>query len=89
MRMGQYEQYTQPCAAFDQRAYRTGVGQTLDQVTLPMAGKLPVLDLGRAHMNAQELANLPAQVFPLARGQRFARAMRKQAINSRLSSPRG
>ena len=48
--------------ALHQRAYRRGVGLTLDQVALPMPRHQPVFDLWRAHVNADHLRNLAAPI---------------------------
>ncbi|VQG03386.1 Uncharacterised protein [Streptococcus pneumoniae] len=48
--------------ALHQRAYRRGVGLTLDQVALPMPRHQPVFDLWRAHMNADHFRDLAAPI---------------------------
>ena len=48
--------------ALHQRAYRRGVGLTLDQVALPMPRHQPVFDLWRANMNADHLRDLAAPI---------------------------
>jgi len=64
--VGQLHQHQKTVAALDQGAHRTGVAFSLDQVSFPMAGELPVLDLGRAQVDAEHAADLPAAVLALA-----------------------
>ena len=54
-----------------------------------MAGQLAILDLGRAHMDAQQILISPRRPLSLERGQRLAWAMRRQDTSSFLSSPLG
>ena len=44
-----------PTGALHQGAHRAGVRSTLDQVTLPVPGQLPVFNLGRTHMDAHHV----------------------------------
>ena len=64
--MGQLHQHQQPAGALDQRAHGTGVGGTFDQVALPVAGELAILDLWRSDMNAEHVWNLASPVLALA-----------------------
>ena len=62
--MGQLDQHQQTCAALDQGADCAGIARTFDQVTLPVARKLPALNLKWAHVDAQQVSNLAAPVPP-------------------------
>jgi len=62
----QLDQHGQSAGALDQGANGTGVALALDEVNLPVAGELPVLNLGRAHMDAQDARNVATPVLPLA-----------------------
>ena len=58
----QLDQHEQSAGAFYQGANGTGIALALDEVTFPVAGKLPVLDLWRAHMDAEPVRNLALTV---------------------------
>lgn len=45
-------QHHQARGALDQRANGAGIAFALDEVAIPVAGQLAILDLGRAHMDA-------------------------------------
>jgi hypothetical protein len=60
--MGQLGQHQQPAAALHQRAHGAEVAGTLDQVSLPVTRKLTLVDLWRAHMDAQQIGNLASAV---------------------------
>lgn len=58
-----------------QRTHGAGVAFTLDEIALPVTGELPILDLRRAHMDAEHVRDLPAPVLPLAARQAFVVGM--------------
>ncbi len=64
--MRRLDQHEQSAGAHDQSAHRTGIALALDEVAFPMAGKLSVLDLSRAHMDAEHVRNLPTPVLAFA-----------------------
>ena len=77
---------------FDKREQSTG---TLDQsahgigVALPVAGKLPVLNLWRGQMDAEHVRNLAAPVLAVIAWRNLLRALRKWAISSLRNSSTG
>lgn len=62
----QLVQHEQSTGAFNQGAHGAGVTFAFDEVSLLVAWKLAVLDLGRAHMDAQHVGDLAAPVLALA-----------------------
>lgn len=64
--MRQLDEHEQSAGTLDQSAQGTGVALVFDEVSLPVAGKLPVLDLWRAHMDADHVRNLAAPVLAFA-----------------------
>ena len=60
--MGQFDQHQQPAAALHQRTHCAEIGRAFDQVSLPVTGKLALVDLRRAHMDAQQIGNLASAV---------------------------
>jgi len=67
-RIGQLDQHHQARAAFDQHAHGRTVACPLDEIALPVPGEGPVVGLGWAHMDAQQIGHLaPAILTPAAR----------------------
>lgn len=68
--MGQLDQYQQTRAALDQGADCAGIARTLElpapliRSPLPVARKLPALNLRWTHVDAQQASNLAAPVLP-------------------------
>ena len=79
--MWQLDEPEQSASTLDQSAHGTGVALVFDEVSLPVAGKLPALDLWRAHMDADSgiWARLSRHFL---RGVRLLRAWRKLATSS-------
>jgi hypothetical protein len=65
VRVRQLDQHQQPRGALHQGAHCTGIERPLDQVILPVAGELPVFNLGWAHMDAQQINDLAAAILAL------------------------
>ncbi len=66
-RIGQLDQHHQAGAALEQNAHGRAVARTLDEIALPVAGEGPVVGLGWAHMDAQQIGHLaPAVLAPAA-----------------------
>ena len=66
--IGQLDQHHQTRAALDQYTHGRAVARALDEIALPVAGEGPVVGLGWAHMNAQQIGHLsPAILAPAAR----------------------
>jgi hypothetical protein len=55
-------QHQQPTAALHQCAHGAEIGRAFDQVSLPVTRKLTLVDLWRAHMDAQQIGNLASAV---------------------------
>src|SRR5574337_329864 len=66
--VGELDQHHQARGALDQRANGAGVVRTLDEIALPVAWQLAILDLGRAHMDAQQILYLPTPILALGAG---------------------
>ena len=56
--LGPLDEHGQPAGALDQGANRAGVGRTLYEVALPVAGELTILNLRRAQMDAHDVRDL-------------------------------
>lgn len=63
--MGELDQHHQAGGALEQHANGTGVVGSLDEVALPVARQLAVLDLWWAHVDAQQVLDFPSPVFAL------------------------
>ena len=63
--MGQLDQHHQPCGALHQGTNGAGIVGPLDEVALPVAWKLAVLNFWRAHMDAQQVLDFPTPVLAL------------------------
>ena len=59
----QFDQHHQGRAALDQHAHRRAVPRPLDEVAFPVPREGSVIDLRRAHMDAQQLRQLTPPVF--------------------------
>lgn len=55
-----------PVLCRDKRAHGTGVALAFDEGSLPVAGKLPVFDHWRAHVDAEHVKHLAAPVLAIA-----------------------
>ncbi len=55
-------QQDQAGGTFDQDPHRRAVPRPLEEVALPVAGQNPVIHLGRTHMNAYHISQLPAPI---------------------------
>ena len=74
----------------DQRANGAGIAFALDEVSLPVPGQLAILNFWRAHMDAQQIGDLPTPILAFGAGPAFgARHAQAEASSSFLSSPRG
>ena len=69
--MRQFDQHEQSAGALDQSAHGTGIALALDEVAFPVARKLSVLGLWRAHMDAEHVRNLPTPVLAFAAWRSF------------------
>lgn len=66
-RIDQLDQHHQARTAFEQYTHSRAVARPLDEIALPVAGEFPVIGLGRAHMDAQQVGHLaPAVLAPPA-----------------------
>ncbi len=66
LELRELDQHDQSAGALHQRSYCTGIAFALDQVAFPVPGELAVLDLWRAHMDAQHVRDLAPAVLALA-----------------------
>ncbi len=63
--------HEQSAGTLDQSAHGNSVALAFDEVSHPVAGKLPVLDLWRAHLEAEHVRNRASPVLAFAAWRAF------------------
>ena len=61
--VGQLDQHHQARGALNQRANGARIAFALDEISLPMPGQLAIFNLGRAHMDAQQIGDLSTPIL--------------------------
>ena len=64
--MWQLDQHEQSAGTLDQSAHGTCFALPFDEITISVTRKLPVFELGWAHMDAEHVGNLPSPALALA-----------------------